>query len=247
MSVRWFFRVEYDGSAFCGWQIQENVDSVQSALEKAFFTILRVPVRVVGAGRTDSGVHSRGIGAHVDVPETADIVKCSYAINGILPFEIAVHDFRIVDSQFHARFSACERQYRYTVVTRKSPLMRKHAWYVALPVDWENVQQQCGHILGKHDFSTFCAAGHSPYSMVCSVSQVSLIDKGAGQWEFFIAADRFVYRMVRSLVGTLIDIGHGKITQSMIDLINACDRSLAGATAPPHGLVMEYVKYGESL
>jgi tRNA pseudouridine38-40 synthase len=242
--MRYFFRVEYDGTDYGGWQRQENGPSIQQALEEAFSVILRTPVSIVGAGRTDAGVHARRLGAHVDITSAFDIRSIEKSINAILPWSIAIASFSQVPDSFHARYSAQSRRYKYYMSTVKAPLLYKKAWLVYHTVDWPKAIESCACLIGTHDFTTFCATGSSNEDSVCTVSEAGMEREGS-QWVFSIAANRFVYKMVRSLVGTVIEIGRGAIQESMKSLIDKKDRSLAGETAPACGLVLDDVRYAE--
>lgn len=243
--MRYFFRVMYDGERFVGWQNQPNGVSVQELLEEALTVALRVPCAVVGAGRTDAGVHARAQGVHFDCDAEFDITKLTAALNAILPHDIAVYDMKNVAQDFHARFSATSRLYKYYITTRKNPLMYKRAWAIYHPVDWERVKIEAQSLCGAHDFTAFCSSGTDAKNMVCKIelADISLDNLDSGEIIFTIRADRFIYKMVRSLVGTLVDIGRGNLDCSMIDIIESKDRLRAGFTAPAHGLVLENVFY----
>ncbi|KMQ51648.1 tRNA pseudouridine synthase A [Chitinispirillum alkaliphilum] len=240
--MRCFFRVEYDGSKYGGWQIQKNSPSIQQQLENAFSVVARLPCSVTGAGRTDAGVHARGQGAHIDLPEGADLFKWEASVNGLLPKDIAVYSLREVKGDFHARFSAKEREYTYCITQRKSPLYRNHSWFVYYPVVWEKVIFNLSFLHGSHDFAAFCASGSSTDNTVCNIISANL-DKDGELWKLTIKADRFIYKMVRSLVGTLIDIGRGQIKETIDNVIRLKERSLVGQTAPACGLFLEWVAY----
>jgi tRNA pseudouridine38-40 synthase len=240
--MRYFFRVQYDGTGFRGWQRQENAPSVQQALEKAFSTVLRVPCEVTGAGRTDAGVHARRQGAHIDVAAPFDIKLIEKSVNAVLPWSIEVSGMQPVADDFHARYSAVQRRYRYYISTVKAPLLFKRVWIVYQPVDWGLVAGNIGCLKGEHDFETFCATGSSNEHSLCVVHDVSLENNGT-LWVFSITANRFVYRMIRSLIGTLVDIGDGTITEPLETLLEKKDRGAAGDTAPACGLVLDDVVY----
>jgi tRNA pseudouridine38-40 synthase len=240
--MRWFFRVEYDGGAFSGWQSQNNARSVQTALETAFGTVCRVRCTVVGSGRTDAGVHARAQAAHIDLPESVDIDKCGQSVNAILPAEIAVRDFKPVPDSFHARFSAKKRCYKYYIATRKTPLSAHCVWVLPHKVDWRLVSKNIAPLLGRHDFAVFCAARHGARTTQCTVYNAKLAKQGELR-VFTICADRFLYRMVRSIIGTLIDIGRGAMSDSMKEILVSKDRKRAGKTAPARGLVLDTVLY----
>ena len=242
--MRWFFRIEYDGFPFSGWQSQNNAVSVQSTLQAAFSTVVRKQCRVTGAGRTDAGVHAAGQTAHIDLPDAIDIAKCAVSVNGILPREIAVRDFKPVDTSFHARFSAIRRTYKYYIVTRKSPLLAGRSWTVTHRINWRRMKENVKALIGRHDFRSFCAANHGARTTICTVYQAHLVKRGDMRI-FTICADRYLYKMVRSIVGTLIDIGRGAIDDSVADIIKSKSRRRAGETAPACGLVLDMVSYKE--
>jgi tRNA pseudouridine38-40 synthase len=242
--MRWFFRCEYDGRPFAGWQAQRAADTVQARLEKAIGTVVRRKCRVVGAGRTDAGVHAAAQGVHTDLPREIDLAACGKSINAVLGPAIAVRDITPVDQSFHARYSAKKRKYAYYIATRKRPLKEGRVWVVTHRVNWKLISQNLGHCVGRHDFAAFCAAGSGTRTTVCTVTGARL-RRCAGLYVIELAADRFLYKMVRSITGTLIDIGRGVIACSIGEIIRSKNRSLAGETAPPHGLVLEDVIYDE--
>jgi tRNA pseudouridine38-40 synthase len=234
--------VEYDGTEYGGWQIQTNATSIQQTLSEAFTTVTRTPCAVTGAGRTDAGVHARAQGAHVDIGIPVDISKCGISVNAVLPPGICVYGMQRVDDSFHARYSAVQRRYRYFMADRKRPLLYKRVWMVFQKVDWDRVARNLPALLGKHDFNAFCASGTSTENTVCTVSEAALTQSD-GLRIFTISADRFIYKMVRSIVGTLIDIGRGRLDTTIETIISGRDRRSAGETAPACGLVLDYVEY----
>ena len=240
--MRYFFRVEYDGTDYHGWQRQPNGMSVQEALEGAFAIVTRGRCVVVGGGRTDAGVHARRQGAHVDLDGEVDTGQLQRSVNGVLPPDIAIASLQPVADDFHARFSAAERRYRYTVVQHKSPLNRRTAWVHSYAVDWDRVARETAVLVGEHDFATFCAAGSESETTICRVSRAELV-ACENQWVFFVCANRFLYRMVRSLVGTLTDIGRGARGDSMAHILGSRERAAAGPTAPACGLLLDDVIY----
>jgi tRNA pseudouridine38-40 synthase len=242
--TRYRFRIEYDGTAYVGWQSQPNGPSVQQNLEQAFSTVVRHPCRITGAGRTDAGVHARGQAAHVDLPDRLDVAGCRTSVNGVLPPDIAIYDLEPVSPDFHARYSARSRRYVYSIVQRKTPLLSKRAWMVFYPVDWKLLESNLGQCLGKHDFTTCCCVDTATENMSCAVSRAELEHQG-NVVRILLEADRFVYRMVRSVVGTLVDIARGRFHCSMSEILEARDRKAAGQTAPAFGLVLDHVAYDE--
>ncbi|MCU0609292.1 MAG: tRNA pseudouridine(38-40) synthase TruA [Chitinispirillaceae bacterium] len=242
--MRLFFRVEYDGTAYSGWQHQKNAVGIQDMLEQAFSIVMRAPCKVTGAGRTDAGVHARRQGAHVDTAVLPDCRHVERAVNGVLPRDIAIHSLQPVAETFHARFSARSRRYCYRIATRKSPLLWNRTWTMLYPVDWNRVSDAASVLPGTHDFRSFCASGSGVSHARCTVTHAGLEDQGDSK-VFTIEANRFVYNMVRSLVGTLIDIGRGQITDSFGDILAGRDRRRAGTSAPAWGLVLDNVFYQE--
>jgi len=240
---RYFARVEYDGSHYSGWQVQPDRVTVQSVLEEKMAIIARVPVSTICGGRTDAGVHARGQSVHFDLPESVDISRFQRGINSLLPYSIAMYDITEVSSDFHARFSATRREYLYTIVTRKSPLLSDRSMYVTYSIDWKRVEHEASLLLGEHHFTSFCAVGYYSDNHRCSVECAEISYPSEGVVTLKLRADRFVYNMVRTIVGTLIDMGRGKITCSMTDVINAKDRNAAGFTASAQGLTFDWVYY----
>jgi len=241
--VRYFFRVEYDGTRFCGWQYQPNGISVQQLIDEALTIILRTPCVVVGAGRTDAGVHARAQGAHFDAPEEIDAARVTKSLNALLPNDIAVYGMTPVRPDFHARYSAVSRQYKYYFSEKKTPLNFKRAWPIYYPIDWGLVEREAASICGSHDFTAFCSSGADSDNKVCSVTRAAFSINENGMRVFTIEANRFIYKMVRSLVGTLVDMGRGRLGGAMESIIGSRNRSLVGETAPACGLVLERVAY----
>jgi tRNA pseudouridine38-40 synthase len=242
--MKYFFRVEYDGTAYGGWQRQDNAPSIQAELERAFSTVTRSACSVTGAGRTDAGVHARGQGAHIEIANTIDTDACEASVNAVLPRDIAIYRLQSVGESFHARFSAVSRRYRYYFCTRRRPLLYQRVWTVLYDIQWDTVEREAAALRGTHDFTTFRATGGSARHAECTVFDATLVRDGE-LYVFSIEANRFVYTMVRSLCGTIIDIGRGRLTDTMADLISCKDRKRAGHTAPACGLVLDYVTYPE--
>lgn len=240
--MRYFFRVEYDGTDFGGWQRQDNTDTIQQRIEEAFATVLRVPCCIMGAGRTDAGVHARRQAAHFDVDTPLDERRIEKSVNAVLPPAIAISALRPVAPDFHARYSATQRRYKYYLSTCKAPLQFKRAWLMYYPVNWELVVSSANHLLGTHDFSTFCATGSSNENSICTVTHAAFENHGS-QWIFSLSANRFVYKMVRSITGTLLAVGRGAITATFESILDSKNRLAAGETAPACGLVLDDVIY----
>jgi tRNA pseudouridine38-40 synthase len=240
-------RVEYDGTEFSGWQVQPDKITVQGELIRAFETFLRSQVHLIGSGRTDAGVHARWQVVHVDIAEeiaaNIDLNRLIRAISAIAGRGIAVKEADWAPEGFHARFSARERRYRYRMSLVPQALRSHMVCQVRSPLDIEAMNEAAGYLVGKYPATSFCAAYAKNIDAVVDVRRAELSETG-DILNFDIAADRFVTQMVRIIVGTLIDVGRGRRSPGDIPgLIQARDRKLAGQTAHPRGLCLEYVEY----
>ncbi len=242
--------IEYFGKSFHGSQYQVGVRTVQSDLESALSTLARSPVTALFSGRTDTGVHAAGQVVHCEWPENeVDIKRFCWALNGILKKDLSVVDACVVTNEFHARRSAIEREYVYRILNRpqRSPLLKNTHYFVRAPLDTETMKAAAGVLLGLHDFSGFKSSNSDNSSTECEIRRADLLKLGEGRLEFWIAADHFVYNMVRIIVGTLIEIGLGKMQpEAMGDALAGKARDLAGPTAPAWGLTLNSVKYPEA-
>lgn len=248
--VRIALLVEYLGKDFHGSQYQAGVRTVQLELEKALSAVLRTAIRVVFSGRTDSGVHAVGQVVHFDLEDTdPDLWRLCWSLNGILDRDLSVRAAQIVPDSFHARFTARRRQYVYRIlnVPQRSALLKDTHYFVPLKLDLKAVNIACPMLLGRHDFSSFRSTNANPSSAICDVSRSELLNLGEGRLEFWIAADHFVYNMVRIIVGTLVEIGLGRqAPESLEKALSGGGRNLAGPTAPPWGLTLNSVEYPEA-
>jgi tRNA pseudouridine38-40 synthase len=244
---RFRMTVEYDGGPFVGWQRQANGPSVQAAIEAAVARCSGETVAVVGAGRTDAGVHARGQVLHVDLAKAWDPFRLSEAVNHYLkPDPIAVIEAALVADEFHARFSATERRYRYLVVNRRAPLTidRAHAWQVTQPLDDAAMDAAAQRLVGHHDFSTFRASLCQAKSPVKTLSRLTVARDGDAVL-VDAAAPSFLHHQVRNIVGTLLLVGLGKWTADDVSAaLAARQRARGGETAPAHGLSLMAVAYG---
>lgn len=244
--MRFFIQLAYEGEAYCGWQIQPNGISVQETLEKALSLTARTPIQIVGQGRTDAGVHALDTYAHFDIEQLPySTEQWAYKLNSLLPHDIAIKRIIPVHPEAHARFTALSRSYRYVITTTKNPFYHKRAWYISRPLDIERIQQAMNLIKGKHDFTSFSSARSEIENRVCNVTELCL----SHEYDFIyidITADRFVMNMVRTIVGTLVEIGSGKRkVENIPALFAAQNRQKAGENAPPYGLYLREVKYPE--
>ncbi|HWP81260.1 MAG TPA: tRNA pseudouridine(38-40) synthase TruA [Bacteroidota bacterium] len=235
--------LEYDGTDFVGWQIQPNGRSVQEVVEKALGTLLQEDIRTNAAGRTDAGVHARGQVVNFKTSKEYSLGEIQKGLNALLPEDVAVLRAEEVPDDFHARYSARERSYSYHIVRQPSALMRKFTWYVGYKLD-SNLLVECSRrILGEHDFQSFSKNGSATQHYRCIVRRAD--------WEitdasiiFRVSANRFLYGMVRAMVGTMIEVARGYRTlEEFEDILRAKDRSKAGMSAPAQGLFLEEVVY----
>lgn len=234
--------------AFHGWQRQPNANSVQQTLEEALATILRTEVPIMGAGRTDTGVHATAQYAHFDYDGALD-ARLFRSLNGYLDEHIAIHGlYRAAQPDAHARFSAQSRSYIYRFILHKSPVWYERAWYLKTPkLDWQAMQMAAKILLEYEDFASFCKAGGNNNTTFCDLTNASFVVDNEIV-EFHISANRFLRGMVRAVVGTLIEVGKTKLSaDGLRTIIKAKDRSAAAMAAPPQGLYLSAVDYPERL
>ncbi len=235
--------IEYDGSFFHGWQIQPGLRTVQDEIEKALHPILQHKINLIGAGRTDAGVHALGQVANFETENLQDAETIRKSLNGILPEDIIIHKAEEVDLNFNARYSAKSRVYKYKVYLGRTAIQRKLAWQVSYRLNLKTLIQATKEIEGEHDFTSFCLAESSKESNLCQIKW-AFWEEGEDELTFNIEADRFLHNMVRSLVGTLIEVARGYFSVSDFGkIMEAKDRRKAGPTAPAHGLYLMKVKY----
>jgi tRNA pseudouridine38-40 synthase len=237
----------YDGSEFHGWQVQPGLRTVQGCLMDALCRLVPLDGIPPGAGRTDAGVHARGQVSSVPLPEEALVVRLRRALPRMLPSDILLREIRLEPSGFHARHSARGRRYRYSMLRAPDPFRRRTHWLVQGDLDVDAMRQACTHLLGEHCFESFCvAASVEKGRTVCRVQNAE-IESDHEQLQFHIAADRFLHSMVRTIVGTLVEVGRGRrAPEDMETILRARRRSAAGPTAPPHGLSLEEVHYSDT-
>ncbi len=238
--------MEYDGGPFAGWQRQAGAPSVQEALETAAAAVNGAPVEVTGAGRTDAGVHAIGQVAHLDLGKDLRADKVRDAINAHLrPHPVAVLSAQLVRDDFHARFDAVKRSYLYRIANRRADLAldRGRAWRVPVKLDHEAMDEAAQALVGRHDFSTFRDSQCQAESPVKSLDVIA-VTRLADEIEVRCAARSFLHRQVRSIVGSLAEVGRGKEKPRWIgDILKAADRAQCGPVAPPDGLYLVRVDY----
>ena len=245
---RYFIYFSYDGAAYHGWQVQPNAITVQQVLEEALAKLVRQPVPLVGAGRTDAGVNAACMVAHGDFPCEADCAQLVYKLNKILPPDIAVSDVRRVKDDAHARFDALSRRYNYRVVTAKSPFARRYACRVLPGVDFEAMNRAAEILYEYTDFTSFSKLHTDVKTNNCKIMHAEWTQVNEYEWVFTIQADRFLRNMVRAVVGTLVEVGRGKMTlEGFRQVIEKKDRCSAGSSVPGHALFLVDVGYPEEL
>ena len=244
---RYKLTVEYDGGPFVGWQRQENGPSVQAALEAAARKLDPQASEVYGAGRTDSGVHAYGQVAHLDLDKDLPADTVRDALNHHLkPDPIAVVAAKAVGSDFHARFSATKRGYLYRIIARRAPLAldKGKAWRVPKALDVDAMHAAAQHLVGTHDFTTFRDAQCQADSPVKSLDFIDVSARGHGEVDLTVEAISFLHRQVRSIVGSLVEVGSGKWSPADFKAaLEAADRNRCGPVAPADGLYLDFVRY----
>jgi tRNA pseudouridine38-40 synthase len=239
--------IQYDGSAYFGWQIQDGLPSVQGALAEALQQIVEHDVEIQGAGRTDRGVHAWGQIAHVDVEKNLDVIKYIGGMNRFLPDDIRVIDAEKVGEDFHARFSATARHYVYRLWNARHmrPDLAGHAGHMAVPLDMAAIRAAVELLpLGEHDFKGFQDAECQSRVSLCDLHHLRWVEEAENLWRLEIGANHFLHHMVRNIMGTLIEIGLGKRpVTGLMDVIEAQDRRHAGMTFMPDGLYLSKVVY----
>jgi tRNA pseudouridine38-40 synthase len=237
--------LEYDGTNYCGWQIQPNGESIQGVLERAASTFFGMPTRVTGSGRTDAGVHAIGQVANFFVDREYDRFRILRGLNALTAADITIKEVEIVSDSFDARRDGRSRIYEYRILNRTtpSPFYLNRAWHLHDPLDRDAMRAAIPCLLGEHDFSSFRAAGCEAAHPVRNVYRTALEERGE-LLVYSVEATAFLRHMVRNIVGTLVEVGRGRrAPQSMSELLEARDRTKAGPTAPPHGLYLMEVKY----
>ena len=241
---RYFIYFSYDGAAYHGWQVQPNAVTVQQVLEDALAKLVRQPVPLMGAGRTDAGVNAASMVAHGDFPCEVDCAQLVYKLNRILPPDIAVSSVRRVRDDAHARFDALSRRYCYRVVTAKSPFVRNYACRVASDIDFEAMNRAAELLYGYTDFTSFSKLHTDVKTNNCKVTFAQWRQVGESEWLFEIEADRFLRNMVRAIVGTLLLVGRGKLDiDGFRAVIENKARGEAGDSAPGEALFLVNVEY----
>lgn len=240
--------IEYDGTNYHGWQKQKNSISIQEIMENAIKKVLNEEVKLIGAGRTDAGVHAKGQVANFHTNTKIPMEKLPYAINSQLPPDIVVKSATIVPEDFHARYSAKAKVYTYTIYNSKfpSPFYRYYSYFYPFQLDLKSMREAASYIVGEHDFAAFKASNSSVKNTVRTVNSLEVIKLG-DIIKIEVEANGFLYNMVRIIAGTLLNVGIRKIKpEEIIEIIESKDRSRAGPTLPASGLCLEKVIYDEA-
>tara|TARA_R110001632_G_scaffold145740_2_gene262643 strand:- start:426 stop:1226 length:801 start_codon:yes stop_codon:yes gene_type:complete len=257
-TLRYFIELSYFGKPYNGWQKQPNAPTVQQTIEEALSTILREPLTIMGAGRTDTGVHASQMFAHVDIPEAAFAKlpddpadsKCSLLtkkLNSYLPPAIAIKHIFQVAPEAHTRFDAIQRSYRYRIAKSKDPFTTDLAFQCRYDLDVKAMNDAAAILLTYTDFECFSKSNTAVNTYLCTISEARWIAV-EDELHFIISADRFLRNMVRAIVGTLIEIGQAKHEPSwMHEVIKSKNRNIAGTSVPAHGLYLTRVSYPESI
>jgi tRNA pseudouridine38-40 synthase len=242
---RYFFELSYNGSEFHGWQIQPNAHSIQEEIESKLSRLhSNAPVKVVGCGRTDTGVHAHHYILHVDIPEISDTNQFLMKLNRMLPDSIAISKIYPVSDDQHARFSATARTYRYFIHSKKDPFQAKTSWYMSQKLDIVKMNEAAKYLLGKKDFTSLSKLHTDAKTNICDVRIAKWVEGDDTSIYFEIQADRFLRNMVRATVGTLIDVGLGKLQPDDIPtILAAMDRQAASTSVPAHGLYLWKIEY----
>ncbi|OXT06214.1 tRNA pseudouridine(38-40) synthase TruA [Thermoanaerobacterium thermosaccharolyticum] len=237
--------IEYDGTNYHGWQIQKNVVTIQETITKAIKKITNEDVDLIGSSRTDAGVHALHQVANFKTCTNIPTSKIPNALNSVLPADIVIKDAFEADMDFHSRYSAKGKRYKYIIYNRRfsSPILKNYSWHISKSLDVEKMRESLKYLEGTHDFSAFKASGSSVKSPVRTVRDISLKKNGFNV-EFEIEADGFLYNMVRIIVGTIVDVGLGKINPIDVkEILDSKNRCMAGKTAPPQGLFLTKIYY----
>ena len=245
MKKKYLLLIEYEGTAYHGWQVQINAITIQEVVEKCLSRILNTRTTVLSSGRTDAGVHSEGLPAHFVTESKMSMGEIQLALNSLLPHDISIREVGEVPMSFNARGSAKRKLYRYTILNRDYPsaLNFRRSWFIPHELDITAMQNAAKYLLGEHDFTSFRAGNCNAKSPVRTMKSVEIIQQD-DYLLFEFEGKGFLKHMVRNFVGTLIYVGKKKFPEEQVKtILEACDRKLAGPTAPSHGLCLIKVDY----
>jgi tRNA pseudouridine38-40 synthase len=238
--------IEYDGTNYCGWQVQNGSwPSIQETIEKALQKILHEKIKLIGSGRTDAGVHAKAQIANFPLKSQIPLTRLQEGLNALLPEDIAITRISVAKPDFHSRFSVKSKIYRYTILNRlhRSAILRDYAYFCRYPLDLKLMRREALALVGRHNFGAFCASpgrGKNPRKIIKSIT----ITKHNSLINIEIEADGYLYNMVRNIVGTLIDVGRGRLAAGSVKkILLSRNRTSAGPTVPAKGLCLLKVKY----
>ncbi|WP_434793809.1 tRNA pseudouridine synthase A [Terrisporobacter petrolearius] len=236
--------IQYDGTKYCGWQKQPNSSGIQGTIEYAIYEITKEKVNIIGSGRTDAGVHALGQVANLKTNSNIPAARIPDALNAKLPKDISIIDCQEVSDDFHSRYSATGKIYRYLIYNKpyRSPLYKDISYHVRYDLDIEKMRVEAQSLLGTHEFKGFMSSGSSVKDTVRTIHNISIEESG-DLIVLEMEGNGFLYNMVRIIVGTLVDIGRGRIDKPLEEIIASQDRGEAGHTAPAHGLFLKKVHY----
>jgi tRNA pseudouridine38-40 synthase len=241
--LRYFIKLAYNGTNYHGWQYQPNATSVQETMNKAFSIILNTEINLMGAGRTDTGVHAKEMYAHFDLETPFDIPNVIHKLNSFLPKDIVIYDVFPVDNEAHTRFDATKRTYEYHINTFKDAFLQEQSWYFHQKLDLNLMNEAAKSLLNHTDFQSFSKVNTDVNTFDCSIFEAYWKQENE-KLIFTISANRFLRNMVRSIVGTLINIGLHKITLDDFEsIIESKNRDKAGFSVPAHGLYLTKIEY----
>lgn len=245
--MRYFFDISYKGTEFHGWQIQPNANTVQQEINLALQTIFQNEIETVGSGRTDTGVHAKMQVFHADLASQIDTNSVAQKLNGVLPKGIVVNNIRPVNADTHARFDAISRSYEYHLAFQRSPFAIDEFWFVPKPPEPRIINKACTLLLGEHDFTSFSKVKTDVTHFRCTIFEAKW-QQNKEKAVFYISANRFLRGMVRTMVGTLLLLGQGKISfDEFVEILEAKDRKVAGQSVPPQGLYLCDVRYPDTI
>lgn len=241
--MRYFLDISYEGTAYHGWQIQPNGNTIQAEIEKALSTILKEEVSIMGSGRTDTGVHATQQIAHFDTLTELTPTDLAYKLNSFLPKDIAIRSLKAVGSKTHARFDAVKRTYHYHIHRHKNPFKQGVSYYFKQDIDRDAILEGCEIIRNWENFECFSKVHTEVNNFNCQIFAIDWLQNEDNDL-FVVTANRFLRGMVRAMVGTLLDLGTNKINiEDLKSVLESNDRSRAGRAVPPHGLFLERIEY----
>ena len=241
--MRFFIDISYKGTAYHGWQEQNNAITVQQMINEKLSQLLRTETKCVGSGRTDTGVHAKQQIIHFDVEETLDLDRFLYKLNAVLPEDIAANEIRAVNKEAHARFDATKRSYHYYLHAKKTPFKKEQSFFFPHALDLESIEEGCKIFKQWTDFESFSKVKTEVNHFNCEIFEIEWQVEPNG-YIFFVSANRFLRGMVRAMVGTLLDIGIGKLTPGqLVTILEKKDRRAASRSVPPQGLFLSSVIY----